>query len=404
MHFFLRLRKTGVRKPLTGSVLGVVLAAILTLSQQAGAGDAGDYFKITVVDAETGRGVPLVELRTTNETRYYTDSNGIVAFDDAGLLGQKVFFTVKSHGYAFPQDGFGYSGVALQTSRGGSAVIKLPRINIAERLYRITGEGIYRDSLLVGKPTPTSRALLNGLVMGQDTVQVAPYRGKLYWFWGDTSRPAYPLGNFHTSGATSQWPGKGGLDPDIGLDLTYFVDPEGFCKGMLPHSKPGPVWVDGVATVRDDLGQERLIANYMRMKSLGETLERGLAVFNDREEIFEPIQPLDLNAPQCPLGHPFHARVAGRDYLYSSLTAFEPFPCVRVPAELKQVKSARAYETFTCLAAGERYAKAASRLDRGPDGRLHYGWKAATAPIGLKEQEELIAAGKMKPEEALLQL
>ncbi|HEV3116944.1 MAG TPA: hypothetical protein VGY58_07835, partial [Gemmataceae bacterium] len=40
----------------------------------------GDYFAIQVVDAQTGRGVPMVELQTTSSVRYYTDSNGLVAF------------------------------------------------------------------------------------------------------------------------------------------------------------------------------------------------------------------------------------------------------------------------------------------------------------------------------------
>ena len=40
--------------------------------------------------------------------------------------------------------------------------MKLKRINIAQRLYRITGAGIYRDSELVGKPLPTQRPLING--------------------------------------------------------------------------------------------------------------------------------------------------------------------------------------------------------------------------------------------------
>ena len=47
-----------------------------------------------------------------------TDSNGIVAFDEPGLMGSKVFFHVKSHGYEYPKDGFGYRGVALETQAG----------------------------------------------------------------------------------------------------------------------------------------------------------------------------------------------------------------------------------------------------------------------------------------------
>src|SRR5262245_8579281 len=77
--------------------LSVLLACIgaICLGSRA---FAHDYFKITVVDEQTKRGVPLVELRTTNEVRYYTDSNGVVAFLEPGLMDQNVFFTIKSHG------------------------------------------------------------------------------------------------------------------------------------------------------------------------------------------------------------------------------------------------------------------------------------------------------------------
>ena len=35
------------------------------------------------------------------------------------------------------------------------------------------------------------------------------YKGKIYWFWGDTSRLAYPLGHFGTAGAISELPANG---------------------------------------------------------------------------------------------------------------------------------------------------------------------------------------------------
>jgi hypothetical protein len=59
-------------------------------------------FAVTVVDDQTGRGVPLVELRTVNEIRLVTDSNGVAVFREPGLTGQKVFFHVRSHGYEVP--------------------------------------------------------------------------------------------------------------------------------------------------------------------------------------------------------------------------------------------------------------------------------------------------------------
>src|SRR5438105_3879297 len=170
----------------------------------AGLGGQTKYFKIQVVDDQSNRGVPLVELTSTADVSYFTDSNGIVAFDDPALMGREVFFHVKSHGYEFPKDGFGYRGVRLNVSEGGAATLKIHRLNIAERLYRITGEGIYRDTLLLGEKPPIKNPLINGLVSGQDSVMAIPYRGKIYWFWGDTNRPGYPLGNFGTSGATSE--------------------------------------------------------------------------------------------------------------------------------------------------------------------------------------------------------
>src|SRR3954467_10960299 len=122
------------------------------------------YFKIKVVDEQSGRGVPLVELTTTADVSYVTDSNGIVAFDDQALMGRRVFFHVKSHGYEYPKDGFGYRGLKLEVSEAGSATIKIKRLNVAERLYRITGEGIYRDSVLVGEKYPIREPLINGQV------------------------------------------------------------------------------------------------------------------------------------------------------------------------------------------------------------------------------------------------
>src|SRR5215212_7342472 len=81
---------------------------------------ASKYFKILVVDEQTKRGVPLVELTTTADVTYATDSNGVVAFYEPGLMGKTVFFHVKSHGYEFAKDGFGFSGKKLDVVEGGS--------------------------------------------------------------------------------------------------------------------------------------------------------------------------------------------------------------------------------------------------------------------------------------------
>jgi hypothetical protein len=109
-------------------------------------------FKIRVVDEQTGRGVPLVELRTVNNLCYYTDSNGLVAFAEPGLLDQHVFFHVQSHGYEFPKDGFGFRGKALAVTSGGSTVLPHQSARVSPRKFSradghlpVTGQGRTRS-------------------------------------------------------------------------------------------------------------------------------------------------------------------------------------------------------------------------------------------------------------------
>src|SRR5207302_1420703 len=162
----------------------LLLLGPFVLSAAPPASQPSRYFAIEVVDDQTGRGVPMVELRATNGASYYTDSSGLVAFYEPGLMDRKVFFFVAGHGYQFTADGFGVRGVALQTAPGGAATLKIKRINIAQRLYRITGQGIYRDTVLLGREPPIRDPLLNAQVTGQDGILTAVYRGKLYWFYG----------------------------------------------------------------------------------------------------------------------------------------------------------------------------------------------------------------------------
>ena len=363
-----------------------------------------EYFKIIVVDEATGRGVPLVELKTTSEATYYTDSNGIIAFYEPGLIGQKVYFHVKSHGYEYPADGLGQRGVALKVTPGGSATIKLKRLNIAERLYRITGEGIYRDSLLTGHPVPLKYPSLNGQVTGQDAGHAIPYRGKLYWFWGDTNQLSYPLGNFASSGATSELPTTGGLDPSLGIDLDYFVNETGFSRAMasaLPGT--GLKWIFWMMIVPDEQGRERLLAQYERMGKEGKAAERGLVIFNDQTQSFEKLVQFDLQLPLHPNGRPFRVTVNGESYYYFAVL-YPDNAFVRVKADMKHLMDQRTYEAFTCLAPGSRYAKAASKLERRADGRLVWGWKANTDAISYERERELVKAGRMQPREAWFQL
>lgn len=374
----------------------IVILSLLLSAGLAFAQTAGPFFQIRVVDEQTGRGVPLVELKTTNQVCYYTDSNGLVAFFEPGLMNQQVFFHLKSHGYEYPADGFGYRGKALFTKPGDSAVVRLRRVNIAERLYRLTGEGIYNYSSQLGFPVPLRQPLLNGKVLGQDTFVETWYNGKIYWFWGDTDRPSYPLGNFATSGATSELPGKGGLDPAIGVDFTYFTDESGFSKKMCPLPGPGPVWIHFLTTVKDSTGRLRLVTSFTRIKNLGEAYERGLAVFNDSAKVFEPVVRFPLSTPFFPEGHSSKTLVNGVTYLNFDFGT--PFP-LRVQADWKHLFDPASYEAFTCLAEGSRYDTAHLRVDRKPGGELVYGWKTHTDPLDADKEQFLIKKGLLKPGE-----
>src|SRR6185369_11386990 len=180
------------------------------------------YAGIRVIDAETGAGVPLVELITVNHLRFVTDSAGRVAINEPGLLGREIHFTVRSHGYEMKKDGFGYAGVRITPKPGEIAEVKIARRNIAERLCRLTGEGRYRDTLLLGLKPPVAESANTGMVAGQDSVQAVPYKGQIFWFWGDTARMSYPLGLFRTAGARTPLPAAD-FNPSAGIAFDYFV-------------------------------------------------------------------------------------------------------------------------------------------------------------------------------------
>jgi hypothetical protein len=355
------------------------------------------FFQIRVVDEQTGRGVPLVELETVNHLRFITDSAGRVAFQEPGLMGQPVFFQVRSHGYAFPKDGFGYAGTRLTPVAGGQATLRLQRINVAERLYRLTGEGIYRDSVLLGEPVPLAEPLGSGKVVGQDSALTALYQGKVHWFWGDTARMSYPLGHFWMAGAVSELPGRGGLDPALGVDLRYFTDAEGFSRPMCRLGvERGLIWADGFMSLPDDSGRERLVCHYAHMESLEKMLDHGLAIYDDGRQEFARWKELALadRWRWPPQAHPIRHRDGGTDYVYFG----EVFPTVRVPAQLRHYTDLDSYEAWTCLA--EPAAAAGPRVRRAADGRLLFGWRKQGPPVDAALEQKLIGAGQIQAAEA----
>ena len=377
------------------------LSALLLVAS-APAFAAGDWFKIKVIDAQTGRGVPLVTLETENHIVHVTDSAGLIAFHEPGLMDRPVWFHVRSHGYEYPKDGFGYTGLALTPRTGESAEVKVRRRNIAERLYRITGAGIYRDSVLLGEPVPLREPLLNAQVLGQDSTLAAVFGGKIFWMWGDTQRASYPLGNFAMSGATSALPARGGT----GIDLEYFTGRDGFARPLWESAGKGVIWSDGLLAVRDGEGRERLVAHAAHLRDMSHLLAHWLSVFDGKSGRFEKVREYPLEETwRCPTGHPVRVTDESGDWFYfrASRDSHAPFPAVRVRATFDDVRTPEKYEAFTCLAPGSRFDKAATQLARDADGRLLYTWRTDTAALTSEQERELIAAGKMKAQEARFQ-
>lgn len=285
-----------------------------------------DCFVIRAVDEETGRGVPLVEIQLTNDVRYWTDSAGVAVIDEPALTGQEVFFKIRSDGYEFTKKTLMGMGAVFKVKPGTEQRVSLRRTMIAERLYRLTGEGIYRDSVLAGLPTPMQEPLLNAQIVGQDTACATIYKNKLFWIWGDTTGPAY--WNFNVSAATSDLED----DPAVALNYTYFKNAKGQAKQMLPMAEKGFVWIEGLIPMKDNEGRERLVATYTRQQGLKPPSERGLALYDDREQVFKPWIKTGGE----------HSHVSSHPFLHDGYLYL--YPSLRIPNDWNSLKNPSKWE------------------------------------------------------------
>ena len=377
-------------------MISLLIAAILGQKPAEAPAGRPKPFVIAVLDAETGRGVPMVELKTVNNVVFLTDSAGLAAIDDPGLMGRDIFFNVRAFGYEYPKDGFGFRGNAFPVASGGAAKMRVTRVNLAERIYRVTGEGIYRDTVLAGMAAPIRAPLLNAGVLGQDSVLAAVYGGKIHWFWGDTNLAGYPLGNYHTPGATSLLPGRGGLDPGVGVDLSYFTDEKGVALPTAKLPGEGPTWLTGLTVVKDKSGRERMFATYDKIHNGLETYRRGLVEWDESKREFHEVVEYPLDAPVYPQGHPFPHTVAGVEYIYFAA----PLPLTRVRATPEAIADLGQYEAYTPFKPG---AKAdAKEVERDAAGKVVYAWKKNTAPARSAALDRMTIDKTLKRGESLL--
>ena len=373
----------------------LLLCLLLNVRQNISAAEGSQAFGIQVVDAQTGRGVPLVELKTVSVMRFWTDSAGWVAIDDPAFVGRKVYFTISSPGYEFPADGLGMRGKAFEVKPGETAVVKIKRLNLAERLYRITGEGTYADSVKLGKSVPTREPVLNAEVTGQDSAHAVVFGGRIHWFWGDTLRQSYPLGHFWTAGATSDLPEQGGLDPAKGVNLDYFVSDNGFSRPMLKREGADPKWLDGLMVVKDDKGIEHMLGTAARVRDVGTVVSRELVTYDAESKSLVTQHVLQDSDALVPCGHPFAVTNDGVKYMYFG----DVYPNLRVKADWASAIDPAQYEGYTCLARGTRFDRNNPSLERDGAGAPIWDWKPNTPPLSHDQQKGLVSTGRLKREQ-----
>jgi hypothetical protein len=320
---------------------------------------------IRVVDKANGRGVPVVDLAAFGE-HAWSDSQGIIAYCNPDHVGQSVAFDFASPGYKLAAGG---TKVTVATTAGGAATVQVDRAMIGERLYRITGAGIYRDSVLLGLKTPLASPTLLSQVAGSDTGSTAVYKGKLFWLWQDTDRLSYWLGNFKGTSATSALPGAaGGLSPNLGVDLTYIQGTDGFAAPMCPSCDGGPSWMAGIVSVPDATGAETMFAGYAVVNGDGSAKETGLARFNDAANHFDRV--ITDFATRAEFTRPDgHAQKFGH-----GADAYVYYPDrLRIPATAAAFTDPSKYEQFSPYGAGGALVKAT-------DGTLDWKWRAGAKP------------------------
>ena len=291
------------------------------------------------------RPVPLIELRTTHGLRFVSDNAGRVALDAPELFGVPTWFTVVGHGVGVDPDGFGTRGVSLTPSRGGHLTVRVKRTSIARRLGRATGAGLFAESQKLGLASP----LPETGVFGCDTVQTALHGGKLYWFWGDTTLPGYPLGVFDGTGATTAPKPVESFEPPLAVAFAYERAEVGKPKGVAPMPGSGPTWITGVASLPDHSGTPRLVCGYAKIDPPLATYRFGLAVWDGAKREFAHLKTVwergqKRSKPPLPQGHAsFWTDPAGVRWLLFG----NPLPTFRCRATFESWSDPAQWERLT---------------------------------------------------------
>lgn len=300
--------------------------------------------RIEIVDKENGWPVPLVELRTTHESRLVSDNLGLIAIDDPELLGREVWFHVQGHGYGMAKDGFSFEGVRTTLKAGGKFRIELTCRNIAKRLGRLTGAGLFAE----GEKLGSLPLLPETGVFGCDSVITAKHDGKLFWLWGDTTLPGYPLGVFQSTAATTPLAPIKKFEPPLAMPFTHFRDDKDKPRGVVDIPGDGPTWLTALVPFPNN----RLVATYSKIKGHLTEYEVGLCTWDNTAQKFLPEKVLwkltDGPQPLLLKGHPVRWQdPSGKGWLLFG----DPFPAARCPDDFESWKYPASWEKLTAPAA-----------------------------------------------------
>ena len=324
--------------------LAHLFCLLLITSSIATAAGESPPCRIEVVEKGSGWPVPLIELRTTHHLRFITDNAGVIAFDAPELMGIPTWFDVIGHGYEVPKDGFGMRGVRLTPEPGKTLRVEVTRINIARRMGRLTGGGLFAESQRLG----SEMAWKDSGILGSDSVQNAVHRGRLFWAWGDTTLPGYPLGIFDMSSATTEPQPLVSMEPPLRLKLDYFTDEKGKARGVAKMPGSGPTWVTAYVSLPDKNGASHLVGSYVKIRPPMDAYESGLCVWNDGTRSFEQLRVLWTKSesapkqPPMPEGHPVFWKGDGKDWVLFG----NPLPTLRCPATFEAWQDASTWEVL----------------------------------------------------------
>lgn len=314
--------------------------------------------RIQVVDAENGWPVPLVKLETTHNLSFVTDNAGVVAFDLPELMNVETWLWVSADGYEVKKDGFGYRGIRFTPTPGGAHEIQVTRTIIAKRLGRITGGGLFGESQKLGEHLDWEESG----ILGSDSVQNAVHNGKMFWAWGDTNVPRYPLGLFHMTSATTAIQPLKTFEPPLQLEPNYFRDDKGRVRNVANvfPDDPGPTWISGYVSLPDAKGKNHLVGHYAKIEPPLATYRDGLCVWNEETSNFESIKILwdkssgEKRAELLPVGHPiFWTDEGGKDWLFFG----DPLPTIKMPPTFEAWQDPATWEALEPV-----------KELRGPDG------------------------------------